>query len=217
MLPLEVRQRSIEKADVERKDKIALTVATVAMIGTIVSSGAAGLAYLNSSEANRIAREAADMVARDTSSPYFGTIALVWRKDGQLVRKLANQDKLPIALSPDEAKADSWIEITITNVGNRTVTLTDIGLIYDREANLGQWRTAMSFRRSDYCKSDNDEQMDVRCFDFPVVIPVGAAYTFEFPLLPYIDDLRHRNAASPIVGINRREGSDYFMTTISIK
>ncbi|MET8774923.1 hypothetical protein ABZV58_07835 [Nocardia sp. NPDC004654] len=69
--------------------------------------------------------------------------------------------------------AGSWLQVEITNVGNRPVTISDIALVSNPKEALGFWIMSESYKFPDYCATDTDSTRDVKCFSFPILIAVG--------------------------------------------
>ncbi|WP_330251786.1 hypothetical protein OG874_37585 [Nocardia sp. NBC_00565] len=206
-------------ASLEVKDRFTIAIAFIALIGTIGSFLTATRACSNSLEANRIAGEAAQINKIDTGLWYSVTFTLKQdRDDGSYLNRVSDPDSEPKKISTDTAKIKgTWLSITVTNIGNRPVTVMDIGLLTNIENGFGWWITSQPYTTPPYCTESPDTDKDIKCYRFPFVVEVGRAATYYWYLPEYVDRLIAEKAADPVsVGIDSRTGIDWYKTGLTI-
>jgi len=204
----------------EHKDQfvIALTIVTIALS---VSALATSIKSCSSSEkSTSISQEALDLARSESRGSYSTSFEIVWKEPngGTVFSDITDPNRddyvLPLQTLRDD---ETWLRIKVANTGNRPVTIYDVGLLSDTEARLGNWIRNRAFTFPSYCAKETDGDRDIRCFNFPVNIPAGSQYVFQWPVFEDVQFLVDNDAAKPIVvAINSGSGDKTYETNLAM-
>ncbi|MCP2316889.1 hypothetical protein APR12_002229 [Nocardia amikacinitolerans] len=197
----------------ETKDKFTTSFAAITLIVSLVALWVA----VGSRD---ISKEALAVSRLEAANVYRVTMNLIWaNQQGGNVTTLVSGSG-----SPDEFPSDvflspkSWLQVEVTNIGNRPVTIYDIALIAKPEEGLGFWISNESYSIPDYCESETDSSRDVKCFSYPIVVAVGRSIRLLWQMSYWGPRLIEEAAITPIrVGINSRTGFDLFESTLFVR
>ncbi|MFE3261909.1 hypothetical protein ACFXPS_42505 [Nocardia sp. NPDC059091] len=193
------------------KDKWTISVSILALIVGFGSFSAAAVSCSTSRDALRTAKQAEKIQESDTSGHILATFALQNVQNGKTIYTSVDTTYSgPLNMSRGDAEApNTWLNITLTNIGNRVVSIQNVGLATNSKPNASLWVYQKGFDIPDYCNGDASTDRDIRCFSFTYNIEVGKSVVFHWPLLSdWIDPILGNNSGNPItVGLATSVGS----------